>query len=159
MKKHHLIVALSLSAAGCAGVIEQPSPYDPIVEAQALCSRIYDEAMTSNGEAWLATGREKFPDFDAVVLNRQLSITETMRDLIVLSELGHDIAYYLGHHPAEARTIALRSPVAQAHAFGRIEAKIAADLGHVISVTPGLTASEAILKCIERVAPQKIHVQ
>ena len=121
----------------------------------ARCSRIYDEATTSNGEAWLATGREKYPDFDTVVLNPELSITETMRDLIVLSEVSPDIAYYLGHHPAEARTIALRSPVAQAHAFGRI----AAGLGHVTSVRPRLTASEAIRKCIERVVPQKIHEQ
>ena len=68
--------------------------------------------------------RMKYDDFDEVVLNPYVPITDEMVMAIHESELGPDIAYYLGKHPEEAMRIARLSPVAQAREIGKIEARL-----------------------------------
>jgi len=69
--------------------------------------------------------REKYDDFEQVVYNRNLPITDVMAQTIQASEVGPDVAYYLGSNPKEADRIARLSPFLQAKEIGRIEAKIA----------------------------------
>ena len=69
--------------------------------------------------------REKYDDFEQVVYNRNLPITDVMAQTIQASEIGPDVAYYLGSNPKEADRIARLSPFLQAKEIGRIEAKLA----------------------------------
>jgi len=69
--------------------------------------------------------REKYDDFEQVVYNRNLPITDVMAQTIQASDVGPDVAYYLGSNPKEADRIARLSPFLQAKEIGRIEAKIA----------------------------------
>lgn len=74
-------------------------------EAQVFCTRVYRLATALDAEGFqarAAVAREKYPHFDAVVFNPDLSITEPMRDRITASDRGPEIAYYLGLHPEEA---------------------------------------------------------
>jgi len=69
--------------------------------------------------------RDKYDDFEAVAYNPNLRITTVMAQTIQASEIGPDLAYYLGSHPKEADRIARLSPILQAKEIGKIEAKIA----------------------------------
>ena len=68
--------------------------------------------------------RDRAPDYDQIVGNPNLTITPLMADAIKESDNGASVAYYLGKNPDEAARIARMSPVQQAAAIGRLEAKV-----------------------------------
>ena len=69
---------------------------------------------------------DKYDDFKQVAYNQNLPITDVMADTIRTSEIGPDIAYYLGSNMKEAGRISKMMPYAQAKEIGRIEAKLIA---------------------------------
>lgn len=71
--------------------------------------------------------RIKYDDFEQVVHNPNLHVTNEMVEVIKASEIGPDLAYWLGSNPKEADRIARLSPLQQAREIGKIEAKIASD--------------------------------
>ena len=70
--------------------------------------------------------REKYDDFEQVVYNPELAITEPMARAIQASDIGPDVAYHLGANPKEAQRIARLDPILQAREIGMIEARLAA---------------------------------
>jgi len=68
--------------------------------------------------------REKYDDFEQVVYNPNLRITNVMAETIQASDVGPDLAYYLGSNPKEAERIAKLSPYMQAKEIGKIEVKL-----------------------------------
>jgi len=82
------------------------------------------QTVVQGFEAEMKSAREKHADFDAVVFNPDLRVSETMRDAIVHSEDGANLAYYLGQHPEEAARIAALAPMAQVLAMGRLQASL-----------------------------------
>lgn len=68
--------------------------------------------------------RNKYDDFEQVAYNPKLPITNEMAQTIQSSEVGPDMAYYLGSNPKEAERISRLSPLAQAKELGKIEAKL-----------------------------------
>jgi hypothetical protein len=71
--------------------------------------------------------RSKYEDFEQVAYNPRLPITQVMAETIQASDVGPEVAYYLGSNPKEADRIAKLSPFLQAKEIGRIEAKLASD--------------------------------
>lgn len=72
--------------------------------------------------------RSKYDDFEQVAYNPKLPISNAMAETIQASDIGPDIAYYLGSNPKEAaRIAALNSPIIQAKEIGKIEAKLASE--------------------------------
>ncbi len=71
--------------------------------------------------------KSKYEDFEQVAYNPKLKITQVMAETIQASDMGPDVAYYLGTNPKEAERISKLAPFVQAKEIGRIEAKIAAD--------------------------------
>lgn len=69
--------------------------------------------------------RTKYEDFEQVAYNPRLPITQVMAETIQASEIGPEVAYYLGSNPKEADRIARLPPFLQAKEIGRIEAKLA----------------------------------
>ena len=67
---------------------------------------------------------EKYDDFKQVVENPALHITPVMADTIRTSDVGPDVAYYLGSNPREAERIAGLPPFLQAKEIGKLEAKL-----------------------------------
>lgn len=80
--------------------------------------------------------RTKYSDYDDVARNPALVITNDMADVLVLSDDGPDLAYYLGKNPAEAERIARLHPKLVAKELGRLSAKLA-------STTETVTLSKA----------------
>ena len=71
--------------------------------------------------------RSKYEDFEQVAYNPKLTITNVMAETIQSSDVGPDLAYWLGTHPKEADRISRMSPLSQAKEIGKIEAKLASD--------------------------------
>ena len=69
--------------------------------------------------------RDKYDDFEQVAYNPTLKITSVMAEAIQNSDIGPDVAYYLGANAKEAERISGLSPFLQAKEIGRIEAKLA----------------------------------
>lgn len=68
--------------------------------------------------------RSKYDDFEQVAYNPKLPITDVMAQTIQSSDVGPDMAYYLGSNPKEAERISRLSPFMQAKEIGKIEAKL-----------------------------------
>ena len=71
--------------------------------------------------------RGKYDDFEQVAYNPKLPITDVMAQSIQASDVGPDVAYYLGANPKEAARISKLAPFLQAKEIGRLEAKVAAE--------------------------------
>jgi len=67
---------------------------------------------------------DKYDDFTQVVENPALHITPIMAESIRNSDIGPDVAYYLGSNPREAEKIAALPPFLQAKEIGKLEAKL-----------------------------------
>lgn len=69
--------------------------------------------------------RKKFEDFDDVLSNPDLpQFSKSVAEVIHDSDIGAEIAYYLGKNTEEAEKIASLSPLAAAREIGKIELKI-----------------------------------
>ena len=88
-------------------------------ELQKQRAQIEDAYAESEEEA-----RGKYDDFDQVAYNPQLRVTDVMAETIRASEMGPDLAYWLGTNPKEADRISRLSPLLQAREIGKIEAKL-----------------------------------
>ena len=71
--------------------------------------------------------RGKYDDFEQVAYNPNLPITNVMAETIHASDIGPDLAYYLGSNPKEADRISRLSPYLQAKEIGRLEAKLVSE--------------------------------
>jgi hypothetical protein len=69
--------------------------------------------------------RDKYDDFEQVAYNPKLNITNVMAETIQSSDIGPELAYYLGSNPKDADRIARLTPFMQAKEIGKIEAKLA----------------------------------
>jgi hypothetical protein len=69
--------------------------------------------------------RNKYDDFEQVAYNPNLRVTDVMAETIKSSDMGPDLAYWLGSNPKEADRISRLSPLLQAREIGKIEAKLA----------------------------------
>ena len=68
--------------------------------------------------------RAAYDDFDDVVDNPDLPISQAMAEAIMRTKGGADVAYYLGKNPAEAVRLANLDPFSAAVEIGRIAATV-----------------------------------
>ena len=68
--------------------------------------------------------RSKYDDFEQVAYNPKLPITDVMAETIQSSDVGPELAYYLGSNPKEADRISRMTPFMQAKEIGKIEGKL-----------------------------------
>ena len=105
--------------------------------ADALAERKAEELLARREQARMQSeiiesyhdkeedARNKYDDFEQVAYNPKLPITNEMAQTIQSSDIGPDMAYYLGSNPKEAERISRLSPLQQAKELGKIEAKLA----------------------------------
>lgn len=112
---------------------DQFETYDDYVDARAdWRSKVNMRQFQSDYQAqtksqtinnWLDSGGSKHSDFKEV-FHPNLPVSDTMTEVLLDSPQGHDLAYYLGKNPDEARRIANLPAHRQAYEMGKIEAKI-----------------------------------
>lgn len=67
---------------------------------------------------------QKYEDFEEVAFADDLPITPVMAEAMKDSDMGPDVAYFLGKNPSEAERIAKLNPAAQVREIGKIEARL-----------------------------------
>lgn len=96
--------------------------------AQLEADRIEQERRRAVAGIWtenVAEARTRYADFDAVALNTSVPVSEFVAGLLQESDVGPDVAYYLGKNVKLAAAISSASPIEAARAIGRLEAEIA----------------------------------
>ena len=96
---------------------------------ELLAQREYQKQQAAIDDAYHEReeeARAKYDDFEQVAYNPQLRVTDVMAETIKASDMGPDLAYWLGSNPKEADRISRLSPLLQAREIGKIEAKLAA---------------------------------
>lgn len=68
--------------------------------------------------------RTRLDGFDAIALNPNITVNETMADVIMDSDKGPDLLYHLGKYPEKAARIAAMPPSRAAAALGKLEAEV-----------------------------------
>ena len=113
---------------------ESPEAYaDALAEKKArelVAQRDAQQQQTQMLEAYHEreeAAREKYADFEQVAYNPKLPITDVMAQTIQASDVGPEVAYYLGANPQDAARISKLSPFLQAKEIGKIEARLASD--------------------------------
>lgn len=86
-----------------------------VLSVEARFDELQDEAQ------------EKYEDYYQVIKSDSLAISTNMAQVIKESDIGPDIAYFLGKNPAESARIYALSPLAQAKEIGRIEAQLSSE--------------------------------
>lgn len=82
-----------------------------------------EQQHTSSIHKRLEEGSSKYDDFDEVVRNPAVPITKHMAEAFGDSDVGADIAYYLGSNIEEAKRISALAPAAQIRAIIGLESK------------------------------------
>jgi hypothetical protein len=85
------------------------------------------EQQKSIAAAWqqqAETAREKHDDFDEVLEANEQELPAHVMQTILESEVGAELAYYLGTHPDELTAIADMSPLKAVKALGVIETQL-----------------------------------
>lgn len=80
-------------------------------------------------ESWqgqVIEAKSRYADFEAVALDPSVPISEAMAKMLQTSDVGADVAYFLGQNKAIAAEISKLTPLEAARAIGRIEARVAA---------------------------------
>lgn len=94
-----------------------------VLLAEREARKQYEELLNTYSDRE-EEAREKYDDYDQVVMNRNLKINEVMANTIRMSDMGPDIAYYLGSNPKEADRIHRLHPLLQPKEIGVIEAML-----------------------------------
>lgn len=128
---------------------QQPAvPAEPPAPEQFASTEAYAEALAAQKAEQLLLQREeqrqqaelleayqdreeeartKYDDFEQVAYNPRLPITTVMAQAIQASEIGPELAYFLGSNPKEAERISRLPAILQAKEIGKVEAKLASD--------------------------------
>jgi len=75
-----------------------------------------DDAMES--------GREKYEDFNEIVLDEDLIISPTVTQILLDTDIPDDIMYYLGNNPEKSEKISQLDPIRAAKEIGKIEVSL-----------------------------------
>lgn len=99
---------------------EEKRESDRIKEGEAKSARM--QKFQDSAAAFSAQN----PDFQAVVTNPSLAMTEQMVEVITESDNPAAVAYWIGQNPQEALKIAQMSPAAMGRAIAKIEVQVGA---------------------------------
>ena len=75
-----------------------------------------------------AKGRDKYDDYESVVFDKDLTLTQEMVETIIQSDIAEEIFYYLGQNPDIAAELSEMTPFKAAKEIGKLEVEIAAGI-------------------------------
>lgn len=100
-------------------------------EAQQTRAQKAQEAARTRFQQQVEEGSKVHEDFyERVVIGAEKNewpLSAEMGQMLVESEVGHNIAYHLATNPEEAARVYRQSPTEQARYFGRLEARFSAE--------------------------------
>lgn len=93
--------------------------------ATALAQRAEGAATTARAETFeerVSQARSRMSDFDTVVGKSSVEVASHIRESILDSDRGPELAYHLAKHPQEAQRLSSMHPLQAARELGRLEA-------------------------------------
>ena len=115
--------------------------------------------LQTNWQEQREEGRTKYDDYDAVVGNEHLQISDDVFDLIASSDVGTDVAYALGKNPEKARELSSLGAQERARAFGRLEALVSAPKPKTVTTAPDpirpVVGKASPAKDVDRMTPSE----
>ena len=105
---------------------QKSAPKTPTTEPSKARSVVESQEFQAARADLLEDATDKYEDFEDLVTDPTLKISDTMAVFILESEQRVDLAYHLAKNPKEAARIAKLSPVRQAAELTRIEDKLIA---------------------------------
>jgi hypothetical protein len=96
-----------------------------VQEARSQAEQIEAQRKQAVNVAWresVEEAKSRYADFEAVAYHAPIS--DGVAAMIAESDVGPDVAYYLGKNPAIAKQISEAHPLEAARALGRIEATV-----------------------------------
>ncbi len=103
--------------------------------AEQAEKRVFTDALSKH-ERLVEQMRKEVPDYDEIVGNEDLNISQPVAQAILMSDAGPKLALYLGKNPAEADRLSNLSPYLAAMELGKLEAKLSAPTAKTISNAP-----------------------
>lgn len=100
-----------------------------IKQVDAELEQINQQSAAERQSFWqdqMADARTRHQDFDQIALGGHWQPTPAMTEAITSSDMGADVAYFLGANAHEAARIAQLPPMQQVREIGRIEATLTA---------------------------------
>lgn len=98
---------------------EQSAETQRVADAHAEARRKFEKQVEE--------GKKKYDDYDELVVEGMeagdWSLSREMAEMLVESEVGHEIAYHLASNPEESDRVFAQTPIEQARYFGKLEAK------------------------------------
>jgi len=73
-------------------------------------------------------GRDKYDNYDDLVFDKDLVLTQDMIETILLSDIAEEVLYYLGQNPEVAAELGEMSAFKAAREIGKLEVEIAANI-------------------------------
>lgn len=93
--------------------------------ATALAQRAEGAATTARAETFeerVSQAKTRMSDFDTVVGKSSVEVASHIRESILDSDRGPELAYHLAKHPQEAQRLSSMHPLQAARELGRLEA-------------------------------------
>lgn len=113
-------------------------------EAEAQKTRQASKAAAVDGyRSKIAEARTRYPDFDTVTANAQIPLTPALEEILLTSDYGPDLSYYLSTHLDEATQIIAKDPAGQIRALGQLEARLEQARGSGRPAKPAVSISAA----------------
>lgn len=82
-------------------------------------------------------GREKYEDYDKLVFDQDLQLTQEMSEIALMSDIAEDILYHLGSNPDASATISKLPVLKAAREIGKIETELLAKIPKPNTATDG----------------------
>jgi hypothetical protein len=95
--------------------------------AKAEADKLEGQKVIETWKERQGDARKRYEDYDDVT-DSDAPLTPTITEAILTSEVGADLAYWLGKNPDAAERLVKLTPIAQAREMGKIEAKIQSEL-------------------------------
>lgn len=94
------------------------------------------QEIAQNWASQVAEAKGRYADFDAVVSNPNLPISQGVADIIRSMDEGADVAYHLGTNPALAQQISQLPPIYAAMELGKVAASLSAPKPRTVTKAP-----------------------
>jgi hypothetical protein len=135
-----------------------PSPTTPAEKPQAQpeTRSAEQQKVVDNWMDHCDTAADKYEDFDEVIQNPTLPITGLMRDSMMETSSGAEVAYHLGKNPTEAARISALSPVQQIGEITKLAGKFTSNTTNAPSpITPSGGGDTGAVIDVEKMTPEQ----